>query len=355
MSRAKRVLSTSLVAVTLLLAVYVAWFATRAPSQDAQWLRQYQVHADIHLSGDTLYIRKLRDFRYDDGGSVTEARYVDRRYQLSSLKAVWFGLSHFSGYGLAHAFASFEFSDGQFLAVSIEARLRRDQEQYNPLLGALREYTKFVVLGTEEDIIGVRSHIRENSVYLYPLKGSSLQGHALLLNFLRRADNLSHTPDFYNTLTDNCLTGLLAESGRYNDLHHWLDYRILLPGYADEVLFDHGLIDTENHLAKTRLNARVSSAISPDEQYFSRKIRQGWRVESDPVSAAGPDLLSVAYPHCGSDIGVIRKASAMPLPFEDNAMVVGDAVPGGLFRGGIGEKRIPFPNIWRLAGQMPQS
>ena len=288
MVRGKRVLKTLLLTGLLLLLAYVTWFTTRIPAQQAAWNKEYQRYPDIQLRGDMLHINNLRDFRYDDDGEVIEARYVDRRYPLSALKGVWFGLSHFADNGLAHAFASFEFSDGQFLAVSIEARLREDQTEYSPISGALRQYTKFVVLATEEDVIGVRSHIRNNPVYLYPLKGSSLQGHALLLNFLRRADNLSRIPDFYNTLTDNCLTGLLAESGRYNDLHHWLDYRIILPGYSDEVLLDHGIINTDDDLIQTRLNARVSSAVSPDEKHFSRKIRQGWTPESASADSADP-------------------------------------------------------------------
>ncbi|MDX1479697.1 MAG: DUF4105 domain-containing protein [Saprospiraceae bacterium] len=259
--------------VVAALTSYAIWFSTREPVQDDNWKSAYRVLPEIHLNGDTLHINHLRDFRYDTDGNVLEERYQKGTYRLSSLKGVWFGLSHFGPAGLAHAFASFEFADGQFLAVSIEARLREDQDHYDPLTGAFRGYTKFVVLATEQDVIGIRSHLRKSPVYLYPLNGSALQGRALLLNFLRRADNLGHTPDFYNTLTDNCLTGLLAESGRYTDLHHWLDYRILLPGYSDEVLFEHNILNTQISMDATRAKARVDSTITPDDPDFSKKIR----------------------------------------------------------------------------------
>ncbi len=264
--------AATLLLVALLIG-YILWFSSQVPQQDADWKPAYQVLPEIRISGDNLYIKNLRDFRYDALGEVAEARYRESTYKLSTLKNVWFGLAHFGPGGLAHAFASFEFADGQFLAVSIEARLREDQSHYDPLAGAFRGYTKFVVLATEEDVVGVRSFIRKNPVYLYPLNGSALQGRALLLNFLRRADNLGHTPDFYNTLTDNCLTGLLAESGRYNDLHHWLDYRILLPGFSDEVLFEHGILNTNTSMDATREKARVDSNITPDAPDFSTKIR----------------------------------------------------------------------------------
>lgn len=274
MASGKAIRRTSLWLVALTIVIYMIWFSTRVPQQESEWKTAYQRLPDVRLTGDTLSINGLRDFRYDDDGNVILARYEDRRYTLSSLRKVWFGLSHFGENGLAHAFASFEFSDGQFLAISIEARLREDQHAYNPLAGAFREYTKFVVLATEEDVIGLRSYVRKEPVYLYSLNGSALQGQALLLNFLRRADNLRHTPDFYNTLTDNCLTGLLAESGRYNDLHHWLDYRLLLPGYADEVLYEHDLIGSGESLSSLRDQARIDSSVSPDAPFFSRTLRQ---------------------------------------------------------------------------------
>lgn len=270
----KRIRKIAVWGVFLSILCYALWFTTRVAQQDDNWKTGYQRLPEVHLSGDTLIIEGMRDFRYDENGNVAVARYIDRHYVLSQLQRVWFGLSHFGDYGLAHAFASFEFSDGQFLAVSIEARLREDQNEYSPLAGALREYTKFVVLASEEDVIGLRSFVRQEPLYLYSLNGSALQGQALLLNFLRRADNLRHTPDFYNTLTDNCLTGLLAESGRYNDLHHWLDYRILLPGYADEVLFEHQLIGQGEPLEEIRAGARINTSVSPDTHNYSILIRQ---------------------------------------------------------------------------------
>jgi uncharacterized protein DUF4105 len=263
---------------------YALYFFTRAPVQDAAWSSPYQVIPQVRIYDDTLSITNLRDFRYDDNGAVTQARYIDREYPLSGLRDVWFGLSHFGPNGLAHAFASFEFSNGEFLVVSIEARLREDQVHYRPVTGALRGYTKFVVLATEQDVVGLRSHIRKEPVYLYRLQGSMLQGRALLLNYMRRAETLSAHPEFYNTLTDNCLTGLLAESGRYTSLHHWLDYRILLPGYSDALLLEKGFIgldqqevfsgDMDGYLQAVRIQAHIDpEKTSLDAPDFSTKIR----------------------------------------------------------------------------------
>ncbi|MZR63580.1 DUF4105 domain-containing protein [Alcanivorax sp. DP30] len=265
--------SWALILSVALLLGYGIWFHSRVPVQDADWKEKYAVTPEVTLHGDTLHINGIRDFRFDSDGQVVQARYLNRTYTLSKLKGLWFGLSHFGGDGLAHAFASFEFSDGTFLAVSIEARLRKEQNRYNPLAGAFRNYTKMVVLGTEQDVIGSRAFSAQEPVFLYPINGSALQGQALLLNFLRRADILSRTPDFYNTLTDNCLTGLLAESGRYTELHDWLDYRLLLPGYSHEVLYEHGLIGQGESLEQIQAQARVNPDIAPDTDNYSQKIR----------------------------------------------------------------------------------
>jgi hypothetical protein len=64
-----------------------------------------------------------------------------------------------------------EFSDGEYLGISIEARLRADQV-YNPLVGLFRQYTKIYVAATEQDVIGRRSHLRGENVLLYPVSAT---------------------------------------------------------------------------------------------------------------------------------------------------------------------------------------
>ena len=250
-----------------------SWYASLSPPEQGLWKPQFAVMPTVRVSGDELRIHNLRDFRYGADGKITDQRYLDQQFRLSELETVWFGLSHFGEHGLAHAFMSFGFSNGQYLAVSIEARQTVEQTHYSPVAGAFRRYTKFMVLATEQDIIGLRSHVRREKVLLYRLAVSPLQSHTLLMNFLRRAQSLSIEPDFYNTLTDNCLTGLMSEAGQYQDLHHWFDYRILLPGYADEMLLQDGLLASAGEIDVVREQARVSAEAGPDDEGFSLRIR----------------------------------------------------------------------------------
>lgn len=85
------------------------------------------------MSGDTVGIRNVRDFRYNNDDVIAEAHYIDQNYKLSEFRNAWCAISHLGDHGLAHVLLSFEFKQDQFLVVSIEARLRKDDvDGYDP-------------------------------------------------------------------------------------------------------------------------------------------------------------------------------------------------------------------------------
>ena len=253
----------------------VLYLTLKAPTNSADWQTQYKVLPTVSMSGDVIQVTNLRDFRYNDNGTVAEIRYLDEEYQLSKFKQAWYGISHFSDKDFAHVFISFEFEDQKYLVVSIEARLEtKHVNGYSPVKGAFREFNKTVVLATEQDVIGLRTHIRKERVYLYPLKVPELYTKPLLLNFLREAQVLTRKPVFYNTLIDNCMTGLLAQSDQFSNVFSWLDLRIVFPGGSDEIAHELGFIDNSVSLEEMR----QSSIINPlgyyiNDEFFSEKIR----------------------------------------------------------------------------------
>ena len=249
--------------------------AAKSPSNDKPWQTQFQRLPTIELDGDTLRVNNLRDFSYNADDTIAEARYLDQQYQLSQFKQAWFGLSHFGKNGMAHVFLSFEFSGNQFLVVSIEARLEEKHiDGYDPIKGLFRGYMKTVVLATERDVIGLRTHVRGEAVYLHKLLVPELYTKPLLLNFLREAQVLTRKPTFYNTLIDNCMTGLLAQSDQFRSFFSWLDMRIILPGNSDEIAYELAYIDTAKPFEKVREAALVDPALTTiDDADFSMKIR----------------------------------------------------------------------------------
>jgi len=247
----------------------------KEPTNDAPWQSQYQVLPTVQLDGDVISVSNIRDFRYAENDQVIEARYFDQRFKLSEFESAWYGISHFGANGMAHVLLSFEFSDEQYLVVSIEARLRKEHvDGYHPIKGLLRAYEKTIVLATERDVIGLRTHIRKEPFYLYKLTVPELYTKPLLLNFLREAQVLTREPTFYNTFTDNCMTGLLAQSDQFRDFSSWLDMRILLPGKSDEIAYELAYIDTVLPFDEVRGRALIDPGVTKiDDPEFSRKIR----------------------------------------------------------------------------------
>ncbi len=261
--------------ILILLCLGLVLLALKSPTNDANWQSQFQVLPTIDLENDTIRVKNLRDFRYNDDGSIAEPRYLDENYQLSEFENAWYGISHFGKNGLAHVFISFEFKNNQYLVVSIEARLEKKHvDGYNPVKGLFRSYTKTIVLATEQDVIGLRTHIRGEPVHLYRLDVPELYTKPLLLNFLREAQVLNRKPTFYNTLLDNCMTGLLAQSDQFRSVWSWLDKRILLPGNSDEIAYELAYIDTSKPFKDVRTAALVDPSVtSIDDAAFSQKLR----------------------------------------------------------------------------------
>lgn len=274
MKRLLRYLAFLFLSVFLLFPIWLIHLF-RKPSNEALWQTQFAKLPEIDLDDDLITVKNLRDFRYKPDKSIASANYKTETYHLSKMQKVWYCISHFGPNGLAHVLLSFEFSDGKYLVVSIEARLKKKHVfGYNALKGLVGTYTKFMVLASEQDVIGLRTHIRGEKVFLYPLDISELYTKALLLNYLGRAQSLNITPAFYNSITDNCMTSLLLESQDYDNIASWIDKRILLPGYSDELAYELDFIDNSRPFDEIRKQALVDPMMCEiDDEEFSKKIR----------------------------------------------------------------------------------
>jgi hypothetical protein len=251
----------------------LAFVASHPPRHDRVWALGQERLARVDFEGDEIRIRNFRFFRYRADGTVAQAGYETRAFRIDDLDSVWLGISHFGRFGMAHTFMSFGFGEGRYLAISIEAR-REVDESYSPLAGLLRKYDLIHVVGDERDVVGVRSHIRGERVYLYRLNLSPWQAENLFVSMLTTVNEIYQTPRFYNTLLDNCLTGILRYAERVPYWRRWIDYRLILPGFSDEVAYDIGVLSGEGHLADLRNRARVpTDGYGPEDADFSLKAR----------------------------------------------------------------------------------
>ncbi|HUF64959.1 MAG TPA: DUF4105 domain-containing protein [Gemmatimonadaceae bacterium] len=257
------------------LAFGAAALASARPSGERDWIPQQAVLPSVMFDGDSVHIRNVRNFSYASESEFTPA-YYDRSYDLSKLESAWFVLTPFYGWwrGPGHTLVSFGFSDSTFLAVSVEAR-REKGEEYGPLKGLFRRYELMYVIGDERDLIGLRGRFGTYPVYLYPIRGERARMRQVLGEMLRRAEQLRMRPEFYNTLTNNCTSNVVAHVNGVAPGRVPGGIKTILPGYTDEVAHRLGLIDTEVGIetARERFNVNERARRYHNDSLFSWRIR----------------------------------------------------------------------------------
>ena len=94
------------------------------------------------------------------------------------------------------------------------------------------------VIGTENDLVKLRANHRKDDVFLYPIKAEKQDIETLFVSMLKRATSLSETAEFYNTLTNNCTTTILAHVNEIrNEKIPW-SIEALMPSNSDKVIYE---------------------------------------------------------------------------------------------------------------------
>jgi hypothetical protein len=263
-----------LATLALVLLAIAGWTRVR-PSNHRDWSVGQEHLPQAVFTGDSVTIRNLRNFSYDTTGNPTALTYEDRTYDLRKLENVWFILAPFEpeNRGPAHSFLSFGFADSQYVAISIEAR-KEKAETYSILKGLLKRYEIMYVMGDERDLIRLRV-ARGDDVYLYPIRTTPGKVRTLFVQMLERANRLAAAPEFYNTITNNCTTNILEHANSVATRKIPYGREVLLPGYADELARDLGLIDTELPIAEARRRFRINDRARAafNDRLFSTRIR----------------------------------------------------------------------------------
>ena len=245
----------------------------RTPAADRDWHPQQRIAPAATMRGELVEIRGLRDFTYRTETDF-DARYATRTYDLRKLRSADYVVSRFGGVpGLAHAFLSFDFG-GEHVAISVEARKERE-EAYSPFLGLLNTYELLYVIGSERDLIGVRTHVWKEAVTLYPVRTTPEKLRAVFLDMVRRAETLRTRPEFYDTFLNSCNSNIVNHVNAIAPGRIGFDPRTILPGFSDEVAYELGLIDSSLPLEQIREAYRIDQTARavPLDANFSRAIR----------------------------------------------------------------------------------
>jgi len=261
----------------ILFAVLLGWWLSIAPSNDRDWQPEVERLAYAEIDGDRVTVRNIRNFDYRSETEFTPAWY-DKTFDVSKLESVDLVAVYWMGPAIAHTIMSFGFEGGDHIAFSIETRKEKG-EAYSTVKGFFKQYELYYVVADERDVIRVRSNYRKDppeDVYVYRLHAPVENGRRIFLEYIKRINSLKNKPEFYNTLTDNCTTGIWMNT-RVNPGHPALSWKILASGYVPEYLHEVGRLvpgtpfDELQRLA--HINPRAQAADQATD--FSRRIRIG--------------------------------------------------------------------------------
>jgi Domain of unknown function (DUF4105) len=255
--------------------VLVVWGSAR-PSNDRNWQPEVAVLPYATIDGDRVTVHNIRNFDYRTETDFTPA-YYDRTFDLRRLDRVDLVAVYWMGPAIAHLFLSFGFGD-EHLAISIEARKARTKP-YATLPGFFRQYELVYVVADERDVIRVRTNYRKSppeEVYLFRAVGPIENGRRIFLDYMRDINELREHPRFYNTLTTNCTTMILARAA-VNPGHIPYSWKVLFSGYAPEYVYEQGRLDRSLPFEELRRRAHINAAAQAADQApdFSRRIRAG--------------------------------------------------------------------------------
>ena len=94
----------------------------------------------------------------------------------------------------------------------------------------------------------------------------------LFVSVLSEVNSLKAKPKFYNTLTATCTTEIVRHVNLISEDRVPFSYKVLMPGYSDELAYDLGLIQRFGSFEETRERFLINDKVW-DEGRFSEVIR----------------------------------------------------------------------------------
>ena len=274
--------------VCFLIVFLVCWLthSLMKPTHDRAWgaaqatLPFAEIQTDTNDQPTSVVVRNIRANRYGPVAPAGQSHYDDT-YDLSKLESVWFGVDRFTEVEpLAHTFVSFGFSSGDhrsnYLAFSVETRREKDEQLYSPIRGIYNNYELIYVIADEQDVLSVRSDVRDHVVQLYPVRAAPDRIRAMFLDMLERTNAVRDQPEFYHTLSSNCTNNIVYHTNKVlqRPISSW-ERGVIFPGYSDWLAHRRGLIDTELSLEEAREHFRIDQRVKAFDgrRDFSEFIR----------------------------------------------------------------------------------
>jgi Domain of unknown function (DUF4105) len=261
-------------AVALLFGGVLIWWLTLKPSNDGNWQPDVAQLAWADINGDEFTFHNVRNCDYRTDTDYTP-HWETRTVRLSQITGIDLAIDYWGSPWIAHPIVSFQFADAPPLCFSIEIRKKLGQT-YSTIGGLYRQYELIYIAADERDVIRMRTNYRHEDIYLYHLTAPPNRARERFLEYVHSLNALRTQPRWYNAITTNCTTSIRSQHPSKERIR-W-DWRILLNGKGDELLYQDGALVTgglpfAELKAQSLIDDRAKRADkSPD---FSQLIRVG--------------------------------------------------------------------------------
>jgi hypothetical protein len=244
------------------------------PTHQRDWRTDLTVLPYAKMDSDRVRLFNIRDCVYRTEEDY-DVRHFDRDIAIQDVRTIDFIVVPFKETPLlAHTMLSFGFTDGTYLVFSVEARLQKGQS-YAAVGGAMSQFELMYIVGTEQDLIRLRTRVRDVDVYLYPIRATPAQVQKVFLSAVARVNEIARQPEFYDTITNNCTTNIVDLINEIKPGGIPSDIRVLLPGHSDKLAYDLGLLAVQGPFDQIKAGSKINLAaeLHYDDPNFSQRIR----------------------------------------------------------------------------------
>ena len=269
--------------VAVLFGAVLLWWLTLRPSNHGNWEPDVAQTAWAEINGDEFTFHNVRNCDYRTATDYTP-HWETRTVRLSQITGIDLAIDYWGSPWIAHPIVSFQFADAPPLCFSIEIRKTVGQS-YSTIGGLYRQYALIYIVSDERDVIRLRTNYRHENIYLYHLTASPDRARERFLEYVRSLNALRMQPRWYNAITTNCTTSIRSQHPSKERIP-W-DWRILLNGKGDELLYEEGALVTGGlPFAELKQRSLIDdrARAANDSPDFSKLIREGlpFAVSSDP-------------------------------------------------------------------------
>jgi Domain of unknown function (DUF4105) len=258
-------------------AIVVLWWLSLKPSNYRDWQPDNAKTAYADINGDQIVIHDFRNCDYRTESDYT-CQWETRSYNLMNLSGADIFITWWGSPWIAHPIVSFDFGDQGHVAMSIETRDVVGQG-YSAIRGFFRQYALTYIASDERDVIRLRTNYRKDEeVYLFHTTVTPPMARNLFMEYMQRANSLHRHPEWYNALTNNCTTNIAVSAAQARDVRTRLDWRILLNGKMDEMMYERGGLVTGGltlQALKEQAHINTAARAADDTRDFSKLIRNG--------------------------------------------------------------------------------